>query len=746
MTCDFPIDRLWSWVHDENADDAECAEVRAHVESCRRCRREVEEMRDIVGDLKVAKENPTTDDTPGLPENIGQYRILRRLGRGGMGIVYEAEQREPRRKVALKVILGGQHVDELQVRLFQREAHSLALLNHPGIASIYEAGRTDEGRHFFAMELVEGVDLLEHAAGRNHADAPRPMSIRERLRLFCRICEAISYAHQRGVIHRDLKPSNILIDGSGAPKILDFGLARTVERGMDASLHTTSGQILGTLPYMSPEQTRGKPDEIDTRTDIYALGAMLYEMLTGTRPYSVEGLPLVDSVRIICERTPIDPKKINRELPSDVAAIVMKALEKEPDRRYQSAAALAEDIDRHLDGYAVLARPPSTLYHVRKIISRHKVPALLIALLALSITVTGVVSIIQRNRIAVEARKKSRIIAVFESLYEAADPWRAGRPNVTVLETLDSKAKEIESELTDDPLVAAAVRNTLGNTYLSFSRFEEADHHLQFALDARREHLGTLDRETAESMNDLGELRYYQGRYQEAERLWREALEARRAVCDANSEPIAETLNNLGTLLRRRSDLDGAEACLREALDIRRRVLARRQTEQNGSTKARKHAANNVAQTLNNLAGLLRSRRTESSRQEAERLYRDALRLRIETFGPNHPEVAKMQNNLAALMHDIGDCAAAEELYRAALANLTGRSGLGEEHQFIARVLHSLAEILLEGGKIEEAEATCAKALAMRKRLLAPDHPEIIESESLREQIAAARRRASAES
>src|SRR5262245_1635194 len=369
--------------------------------------------------------------SPVTPIFIGDYRVLRKLGEGGMGVVYEAEQQHPRRLVALKVIRGGRLVDEYQVKLFQREVQALARLKHPGIAAIYEAGCADEGQHYFVMELAPGVPLLDYVKGRRLAGARAPSNIRQRLELFLKICEAISYAHQRGVIHRDLKPANILVadesykpggqslDGPGVSrvevKVLDFGLARiTDEDGAGASGLSQAGQVRGTLPYMSPEQVRGDPDRIDVRTDVYALGVILYELLTERLPYELEHVTLPQAIRTICEDA---PKPLNRawgesrdrerrkteRVDRDVETIALKALEKESERRYRSVAALAEDVTRYLTNQPIQARPPSALYQFRKLVARHKAPFAMLAavfalLLGFAITMTALSARIARER------------------------------------------------------------------------------------------------------------------------------------------------------------------------------------------------------------------------------------------------------------------------------------------------------------------------------------------------------------
>ena len=671
-----------------------------------------------------------------MPERIGDYRILGILGEGGMGVVYEAEQASPKRRVAIKVVRGGEFVDETRVRMFQREAETLARLKHPNIGAIYESGRTPDGQHFFAMELVRGETLDLYLAKR---PAPtRSGEIRFRLALLRKIAAAVNYAHQKGVIHRDLKPANIVITdeadpdatatesdsilaGSDLPdvKILDFGLARITEGDVAAATMTTEiGIIKGTLPYMAPEQARGDSAEIDVRADVYALGVILYEMLSGRRPYDVARRALIEAVRVICEEKPasLQTGPGSGVIDPDIETIVGKALEKETDRRYGSAAEFAGDIGRFLTSQPIFARPPSAVYQLRKLVSRHRVPAAMAAamLLALVGFVIGMsVLYVRAVRAETDASRQAetatRSLEFMTGMFETSDPSEARGNLVTAREVLDAGARRIDLDLGDQPVVQATLMGTMGQVYYNLGLYGESGRLLERSLEQRRALLGEDHPDTLATVQALAQLYEDQGRLTDAEQLLDDAMKRSLRLLGPDDRVTINVRAQLGGVYADQGRLDEAEAAFATAVEA-----------------ARQHLGPDDGDTLS-MVGNLASLLNDTGRMdEAEALLLDVLAVRRERLGRDHPETLRCINNLALVYQNQGKYQPAEELILEVIDAQT--RVLGPEHQETLLARNNLVTLRVLQGRFDDAEAICDEILTIQRKRLGPDHPDVLRS------------------
>ena len=696
----------------------------------------------------MAQATGATPAAAAFPARVGHYTIRGVLGEGGMGIVYEAEQDQPRRVVALKVIRGGYLTPQL-LRRFEHESQVLGRLQHPGIAHVYEAGTIEDARGnpvpFFAMELIRGVPLTTYAARKN-------LGTRERLDLIARICDAADHAHQKGVIHRDLKPGNILVDESGQPKILDFGIARAMDSDLQlTTLHTDLGQLMGTVQYMSPEQVSGDPNELDTRSDVYAVGVVMYELLTGRLPHDLERKTIHEKVRVIREEEPTRLSSLDRTLRGDVETIVAKALEKDKVRRYQSAEALAGDIRRYLKDEPIAARPASGWYQLAKFSKRNKtlVGGVVVSFLIL---LTGIAGTAWQARVARQRADELQQVSDFQAnMLRQVDPTRAGKLLTADVQARfeaaiatagvsgDARARQvemfmgqwkrvnatdaaralidstilkpavdaIETQFADQPLVDAALRQALADRYRDLGLYDAALPLQERALATRRRVLGEEHPQTLNSINQMGVLLDSQGKLEEAERYYREALEKFRRVLGEEHPETLTSINNMGFLMWAQGKPNEAEPYLREALEKRRRLSG--------------EAHPDTLTSISNMGGLLHSQR---KLDEAEPYFREALEKRRRVLGEEHPETLLSIGNLGSLLRAQGKLDEAEPYYREALEK--SRRVLGEEHPDTLIAISNMGFLLRAEGKLDEAEPYYREALTKYGRVLGKEHAETL--------------------
>jgi tetratricopeptide (TPR) repeat protein/tRNA A-37 threonylcarbamoyl transferase component Bud32 len=689
-----------------------------------------------------------------LPETIGSYRVLRLVGEGGMGAVYEAQQDHPRRTVALKVIRPGL-TSSVLLRRFSLESQALGRLQHPGIAQIYEAGTADTGfgpQPYFAMEFIRGEALREYADRRQ-------LTTRQRLELVARICDAVEHAHQRGLIHRDLKPGNILVDEMGQPKILDFGVARLTDSDAQATRQTDLGQLVGTLAYMSPEQVLADPLELDTRSDVYALGVILYELLAKRLPYTISN-KLHEAVRTIREEDPERLSSVSRTYRGDIETIVAKALEKDKARRYASAAALGEDIRRYLRDEPIEARPATTTYQLQKFARRHRalvggVGAVFVVLVAgVVVSTWQAVRARRAERAAVEAQQTAQAVNDFlqnDLLAQASAATQAGPnqrpdPDLKVRTALDRAAARIGGKFGNQPEVEASIRATVGQAYKDLGLYSEAQTQLERALDLQRRvfglnHqaslrtmgrlasnaiskgkypeaeallnqvvegqkrvLGPGDRETLGSVNLLALVYYYQGKNAQAESLMAQTLETRRRQFGSEDRDTLASMNNLANVYSVQGKHSLAETLDSQTLEIRRRVMGPEHPE-----------------TLTSMNNLARDYAYQSKYEAAETLYKQAYEIQRRVLGPAHADTLRSAGNLAGNYGEQGKNAEAAALLSETLE--TQRRVLGSEHRSTLLTAQNLALTYSAQRKYSEAEALFRQNVQTARRVLGPEHP-----------------------
>jgi non-specific serine/threonine protein kinase/serine/threonine-protein kinase len=649
---------------------------------------------------------------------IDAYRLLQLIGQGGMGEVWLAEQKEPvRRRVAIKLIKAGMDTREVVAR-FESERQALALMDHPGIAKVFEAGATPQGRPYFAMEYVTGMPITDYCD-------KHKLTTRQRLELFMLVCDAVQHAHQKAILHRDLKPSNILVgevDGKPAPRIIDFGVAKaTVQRLTAGTLYTRVGAMVGTPGYMSPEQADSAGTDVDTRTDVYSLGVVLYELLVGVLPLDFsrtaadqfprrlrdEDAPrpstrlrtLGEQGGATAQSRGVDGATLARQIRGDLDAIALKALEKDRARRYATPSEFAADIGRYLRHEPVLAHQASAAYRARKYVRRHRLGVAFAATAAALLVSVAVVQAVELRRIKRERDRADRVTEFMTGMFKVSDPSEARGNDIRAREILDKASKDIDTGLAKDPELQAQMMHMMGNVYESLGLYAQSESLLRRAVGIRRRTLGAGNSDTLQSMNDLAFVLDEDSHYAEAEKVAREALDTRRHELGLAHRDTLDATHTLAAVLWSEGRYPEAEKLNREALAAARRALAPQDQL--------------IGKIITNLALDLLS---EGRYAEAEKLFREVLEIDLRAFGPDHPVVLGDLMNLASSLSGQLRETEAEKLYSETLD--ADRRVLGREHPDTLLTMANLGGILSEEKRYAEAEKLYREALPiMRKRL-----------------------------
>lgn len=685
-------------------------------------------------------------------DRIGRYKLLQQIGEGGCGVVYMAEQFEPvRRRVALKVIKPGMDSKQVLAR-FEAERQALALMDHPNIAKVLDAGATENGRPYFVMELVKGIPITRYCD-------EKQLTTESRLNLFVLVCQAIQHAHQKGIIHRDIKPSNILVadhDGTPVPKIIDFGIAKatTGQQLTDKTLFTAFEQFIGTPAYMSPEQATLSGLDIDTRSDIYSLGVLLYELLTGKTPFDAKELLVkgLDEIRrVIREVEPQRPStrlstleaseqttvarqrqsespKLQSVIRGDLDWIVMKALEKDRTRRYETANGLAADIQRHLNNELVVARPPSNVYRFHKMVKRNKFAVAAAGLIALVLLLGIVASTWQalratraereqsrlrseaessQKKAQLEAIKSGQVARFLEDMLSGIGPIAAAGRDTTLLhEVMDKTIVRVGKDLKDQPDIAAELRMTVGRVYVDIGEYKKAEAELREALTLRKQVFGKENTNVADSLYFLALTLGREYKLNEAETLFREAYEIKSKIYGKESLEATASLIGFADQYDSRGKLVEAEKIFREVLQTRRKLV---ETDSVMLSVPLLYLGNNL--------------RKQHKLIEAENTLREGLAMQTRIAGTeDDPRVAACNYYLAYALDDEEKLNEAETLYRKALATYR-KLGTNTLTQDLSNTLYHLGRVLRKQEKYFEAEALMREALLLRRKSFGDEHP-----------------------
>lgn len=656
---------------------------------------------------------PSRDDIP--LKDFGLYRILGVLGEGGMGVVYLAQRSDLGNQVAIKVLRDAWLSPSRRER-FAREQRTLAQLNHPSIAQLYDADTLPDGTPWFVMERVEGAPLTEYCRRRQS-------SLEERLQLFRAVCEAVQYAHSNAVIHRDLKPSNILVKHDGTIRLLDFGIAKQME-GLDLPVdQTMTGLRLMTPAYASPEQIRG--ERVGIQTDVYSLGVILYELLAGQLPFDLSNLTPAEAATVITEHEPGKPSvaakrttaragipAVDNAAWSDLDVLCLTAMHKELQRRYRSVEALIRDVDHFLAGEPLEARADTLGYRIGKFVHRNRRPVVATAVVFAAIVGLVVFFTVRltraRNLAQAKAAQTQRIQQFMMNLFQGGDEAAGPAMDMKVVTMMDRGVQQVQA-LNTDPRVQADLYETLGGIYQKLGKFDRADTLLQQAFGQRRLLFGQNSTEAAESLVALGQLRSDQAQYEEAEKLIRQGLDIERRTLPPDNAAVLTAETALGAVLASRGNYDQAIQMLDEAVRL----------QSGGGTQATPGLANSLSE-------LAKAHYEAGHYKIADPLFRRLLEMHRQLYGMRHPLVADDLFSLGAVQQDLGYYSEAEKFCRQAL-DIT-QSYYGADHPKTAADLTALGRALLYQNKFDEATATLQQALAIQEHIYGAIHPAVAEA------------------
>jgi non-specific serine/threonine protein kinase/serine/threonine-protein kinase len=686
-----------------------------------------------------ASYRPEADPSMASPGPIGPYRLVRKLGEGGMGQVWLAEQTAPlQRLVAIKLIRAGVY-DKILLERFESERQALARMNHPAIAKVFEAGTTPDGTPYFVMEYVPGIPITLYC------DQKR-LSIRQRLELFLKVCEGVQHAHQKAILHRDLKPANILvneIDEKPAPRIIDFGIAKAIgDRDALATMFTCAGSFIGTPVYMSPEQANPEIRDVDTRSDVYSLAVILYELLTGTLPFDItqwrkelqqeqfrklyEQDPQPPSIQFRKKTTEqndtatqtaklrsTEPHQLVSELKGDLDWITLKAMERDRSRRYGTPSEFAADIQHFLNNEPITARPASRTYRVQKYVRRHRLGVSIAAAGLLVLVAFSVMEAIQIRRVTRERDRANRIADFMTKMFKVSDPGEARGNSITAREVLDKASKEIDTGLAQDPEMQSQMMHTMGEVYYNLGLYKEAESLLRRAVEIRTQVLGPQGRDTLSSMSSLAQVLTDESQFAEAEKLARESYDGGRKVLGPGDPDTLLNGLSLSVILLDQSHFPDCEEVLRE---LAANVDEVKDPELRASIALRIQTNFAIAYAY------------QGKFADAEKSFRNVYDLTLKKYGPDHPATFNAFMNIGNVELQQDKFAEAEAIYKRVLEG--DRRVLGPEHPRTLLVMGNLGLVYLNQKRYPEAEALYRQLLDLKTRVLGADNRQTLVVES----------------